>query len=265
MISSKLGGRWFCLIGPHMIDPMSSFQVKNILPMSVLGFDISLTNSSIFMLLVVAAICGVFWLATRDSGIVATKLQVVMEKLFFLVGGIVKSNAGKKGVEIFPYMIALFLFIMLGNVVGLFPFAFSYTSQICITIGMALMVFLASIIIGLINQGAGYFKRFCPSGIPGYLVPFFIIIELLSFLFRPISLGIRLFANMVSGHIMIEVIAGFAASIAGVAVFSYFSAVPVAVNVALNLFKFVVCMLQAYVFVVLSCMYLSESLEPQAH
>ena len=152
-----------------MIDPMSSFQVKNILPMSVLGFDISLTNSSIFMLLVVAAICGVFWLATRDSGIVPTKLQVVMEKLFFLVGGIVKSNAGKKGVEIFPYMIALFLFIMLGNVVGLFPFAFSYTSQICITIGMALMVFFASIIIGLINQGTGYFKRFCPSGIPGYL------------------------------------------------------------------------------------------------
>ncbi|MBQ3944052.1 MAG: F0F1 ATP synthase subunit A, partial [Alphaproteobacteria bacterium] len=230
-----------------------------------LGFDISITNSAIFMFLVVALICGVFWVATKDRGIIPTKLQVVVEKMFFLVGGIVKSNAGKRGIEIFPYMIALFLFIMLGNIIGLFPFAFSYTSQLCITIGMALIVFFASIIVGIMNQGMGYFRRFCPSGIPGYLVPFFIIIELLSFLFRPISLGIRLFANMVSGHIMIEVIAGFAASIASIAVFSYFSAVPVAVNVALNLFKFVVCMLQAYVFVVLSCMYLSESLEPQAH
>lgn len=248
-----------------MIDPMISFQVKNVLPMSVLGFDISITNSAIFMFLVVALICGVFWVATKDRGIIPTKLQVVVEKMFFLVGGIVKSNAGKRGIEIFPYMIALFLFIMLGNIIGLFPFAFSYTSQLCITIGMALIVFFASIIVGIMNQGMGYFRRFCPSGIPGYLVPFFIIIELLSFLFRPISLGIRLFANMVSGHIMIEVIAGFAASIASIAVFSYFSAVPVAVNVALNLFKFVVCMLQAYVFVVLSCMYLSESLEPQAH
>ena len=248
-----------------MIDPMTSFQVKNILPMNIFGLDISITNSSIFMFLVVVAICCIFWLATRNRGIVPTKSQIVVEKVFFLIGGIVKSNAGKKGVEIFPYMMALFLFIMLGNIVGLFPFAFSYTSQLCITIGMALMVFVASIIVGISNQGIAYFKRFCPSGIPGYLVPVFIVIELLSFLFRPISLGIRLFANMVSGHIMIEVIAGFAASIASIAVFSYFAVVPVAVNVALNLFKFVVCMLQAYVFVVLSCMYLSESLEPQTH
>ena len=168
-----------------------------------------------------------------------------------------KSNVGKKGIELFHYMMTLFLFIMIGNVVGLFPFAFSYTSQLCITIGMASIIFVASIIICLINQKMTYFRRFCPSGIPGYLIPFFVIIEFLSFMFRPLSLGIRLFVNMVSGHIMIEVIAGFAASIASVAVFSYFSAVPVAVNVELNLFN--VCMLQAYVFVVLSCMYLSES------
>ncbi len=248
-----------------MIDPMASFLVKNILPMNLFGLDISITNSSIFMFLVVATICCIFWLATKNREIVPTKLQVVVEKLFFFIGGIVKSNAGKKGVEIFPYMMALFLFIMLGNIAGLFPFAFSYTSQLCITIGMSLVVFISSIIVGIMNQKMAYFKRFCPAGIPGYLVPIFIVIELLSFLFRPISLGIRLFANMVSGHIMIEVIAGFAASIASIAVFSYFSVVPVAVDVALSLFKFVVCMLQAYVFVVLSCMYLSESLEPQTH
>ncbi len=248
-----------------MIDPMSSFEVKNIIPISIFGIDISVTNSSIFMLLVVAMICSIFWFATRNRDVIPTKLQVVVEKLFFFIGGIVKSNAGTKGIMIFPYMMTLFLFIMIGNIVGLFPFAFSYTSQLCITLGMALMVFIASIVVGFLNQGITYLRRFCPGGIPGYLIPFFIIIELLSFLFRPVSLGIRLFANMVSGHIMIEVIAGFAASIASIAAFSYFSAVPVVVNIALNIFKLVVCMLQAYVFVVLSCMYLSESMESQTH
>jgi F-type H+-transporting ATPase subunit a len=126
---------------------------------------------------------------------------------------------------------------------------------------MAAAVFLSSILIGLRNQGFGYFRHFCPSGIPGYLAPFFIVIELMSFFFRPISLGIRLFANMVAGHIMIKVIAGFAVSIAGITFISYFAAIPVIINVLLNIFKLAVCMLQAYVFVVLSCMYLSESLE----
>ena len=244
---------------------MASFQVKNIVPINIFGLDISITNSSIFMFLVVLLICGFFWLGTSNRSLIPNKMQIVIEKLFFFMGGIIKSNSGKRGIELFPYMFVLFLFIMIGNIVGLFPFAFSFTSQICVTIGMALIVFVASIVIGFLNQGLGYFRRFCPSGIPGYLAPFFVVIELLSFLFRPVSLGIRLFANMVSGHIMIEVIAGFAASIASIAALSYFSVIPIAVNVLLNLFKLVVCMLQAYVFVVLSCMYLSESLEEPAH
>lgn len=217
------------------------------------------------MFLVVSIICFLFWIGTSDRGLIPGKIQIVIEKLFFFTGNIVKTNTKKRGVELFPYMISLFLFIMIGNIVGLFPFAFSFTSQLIVTIGMALMVFFASIIVGLINQGTKYFKHFCPDGIPGYLIPFFIIIELISFLFRPISLGIRLFANMVSGHIMIEVIAGFAASIASIAAVSYFAAIPIMVNVLLNLFKLVVCMLQAYVFVVLSCMYLSESLDSPTH
>ena len=244
---------------------MSSFEVKNIIPLDVFGLDISVTNSSIYMFLVVFVICLLFWIGTVDRGLVPNKIQTMIEKLFFFTGNIVKTNAGKRGIELFPYMISLFLFIMIGNVVGLFPFAFSFTSQLIVTVGIALIVFLASIVIGLINQGTKYFKHFCPDGIPGYLVPFFILIEMVSFFFRPLSLGIRLFANMVSGHIMIEVIAGFAASIASIAAVSYFAAIPIIVNVLLNIFKLVVCMLQAYVFVVLSCMYLSESLESPTH
>ena len=248
-----------------MTDPMSSFEVKNIIPINVFGFDISVTNSSLFMLLTVAFICLVLFLGTRDKGIIPTKLQTVIEKLFFFTGDIVKTNIGRKSVIFFPYMISLFLFIMIGNVVGLFPYAFSFTSQLVVTIGIATAVFIASVVIGFYTQGVRYFKHFCPEGIPTYLAPFFILIELMSFLFRPISLGIRLFANMVAGHVMIKVIAGFAVSIAGVAAFSYFAVIPILVNVLLNLFKLVVCMLQAYVFVVLSCIYLSESVEDSAH
>jgi F-type H+-transporting ATPase subunit a len=154
---------------------------------------------------------------------------------------------------------------MVGNIIGLFPFAFSFTSQLVVTIGMAVAVFISSIIVGIKSQGKKYFKHFCPDGIPGYLAPIFILIEMMSFLFRPISLGLRLFANMVAGHIMIKVMAGFAVSLAGITVMAYVSAVPVAINILLNIFKLVVCVLQAYVFVVLTCMYLAESLEETAH
>jgi F-type H+-transporting ATPase subunit a len=243
---------------------MSSFEVKNILPIDFFGFDISITNSSIFMMLTVGFICLIFWIGTMNNRLVPTKLQVIIEKLFFFIEDIVKTNIGSKWILIFPYIISLFLFIMIGNILGLFPFAFSFTSQLVVTLGMAIAVFVSSIIIGIRNQGLGYFKHFCPNGIPGYLIPFFVVIEMMSFLFRPISLGIRLFANMVAGHIMIKVISGFAVSIAGVAFVSYLAVIPVTINVLLNVFKLAVCMLQAYVFVVLSCMYLSESFKTSA-
>ena len=242
---------------------MESFEVKTLLPINIWGLDISITNSSLFMLLVVFLICIICFAGTSKASLVPSKLQIVLEKLFFFVGNIVKTNSGNTAVELFPYMMSLFLFIMLGNFLGLFPFAFSFTSQIIVTFGMAFGVFLASIVVGLIRQGFGYFRHFCPEGIPVYLMPFFILIELLSFMFRPISLGIRLFANMVSGHIMIEVIASFAVSIASIAIVSYFAVIPIIIDILLNVFKLVVCMLQAYVFVVLSCMYLSESLQVQ--
>ena len=246
-----------------MIDPMSSFEIKNIVPLRIFNFDISITNSSLFMILTVLLICVVFFIGTaRDAdSVLPNKFNVVIEGIFFFVGDILKTNLGKKGAEFFPYMISLFMFIMVGNVFGLFPFAFSFTSQIVVTLGLAVVVFLASIVIGLWRKGFGYFRHFCPNGVPLYLAPFFVVIELMSFVFRPISLGMRLFANMVAGHIMIKVIAGFAVSIAGAHTLSFCAAVPVLVNVFLNLFKLVICVLQAYVFVVLSCIYIAESVE----
>jgi F-type H+-transporting ATPase subunit a len=237
---------------------MSSFEVKTIIPIHFFGLDLSITNSSLFMLIVVGIIGVFFFLGTANKGLIPGKLQAAIESVFFFIGNIVKTNTPKKSVELFPYIISLFMFIMFGNVIGLFPFAFSFTSQLIITFGIAMAIFITSIITGVCVQGFHYFEHFCPKGIPGYLIPFFIIIELMSFLFRPISLGIRLFANMVAGHIMIEVIASFAVSIL------YIAVIPVTINILLNAFKLIVCGLQAYVFVVLSCIYLSESLEPSA-
>jgi F-type H+-transporting ATPase subunit a len=242
------------------MDPMSSFEVKNVLPMRFLDFDFSITNSSIYMAITVVLILIVFEIGTRKASLVPSKLQCITEHLYFFVTGIVKTNAGKNGIKIFPYMFALFLFIGIGNLVGLLPFAFSFTSQLIITVGMACIVFVSTIIVGLACNGLRYFSHFCPKGLPCYIIPFFIVVELISFIFRPISLGIRLFANIVSGHVMIKVIAGFATSFASVVALSGFTVVPIAFNVLLNVFKLAVCVLQAYVFVVLSSMYLAESI-----
>ena len=243
-----------------MLDPMASFEVKTIIPLHIFGFDISITNSSLYMILVVGVICVVFAIGTSKARVIPNKLQYCLEKIYYFIEDVVEHNVDANAMKVFPYILSLFLFIMIGNMVGLLPYAFSFTSQLVVTIGMAVLVFIASILIGLYNQGIRYFRHFCPDGIPGYLAPFFIVVELMSFLFRPISLGIRLFANMVSGHIMIKVIAGFAVSLADTVLLSAFSIIPVVVNVLLDMFKLVVCILQAYVFAVLSCIYLSESL-----
>ncbi|MDR1234302.1 MAG: F0F1 ATP synthase subunit A [Holosporales bacterium] len=239
---------------------MASFEVKNIIPIHFVGLDLSLTNSSLYMLFVVGVILLFFFIGTKDAGLVPSKTQCIIEKMFFFIGDIVKTNAGDNGIKLFPYMFSLFLFICLGNTIGLFPFAFSFTSQLVVTFGMACLVFISSIVVGIHCNGIRYFKHFCPDGLPGYIIPFFVIVELVSFTFRPVSLGIRLFANIVSGHVMIKIIAGFAVSFAGVTALSGFAIIPIAFNVLLNVFKLAVCVLQAYVFVVLSCMYLAESM-----
>ncbi|MDR0640252.1 MAG: F0F1 ATP synthase subunit A [Holosporales bacterium] len=243
-----------------MLDPMSSFEVKNIIPLHFLGLDLSITNSSLYMMLVVGIVLAFFSIGTKNVSLVPSKAQCIIEKMFFFMGDIVKTNAGDNGIRLFPYMFALFLFICLGNMIGLLPFAFSFTSQLVVTFGMAFIVFVSSIIIGIRCNGIHYFRHFCPSGLPSYIIPFFVIVELMSFAFRPVSLGIRLFANIVAGHVMIKIIAGFAVSFVSVAALSGFAILPIALDILLNIFKLGVCVLQAYVFVVLSCMYLAESM-----
>jgi F-type H+-transporting ATPase subunit a len=217
------------------------------------------------MIITTAIIIVCLFIGTSKSELIPNKIQVATENLFFFAGNIVKTNCGENGIVVFPYIFSILLFIMIGNLVGVLPFTFSFTTQIVVTIGMAILVFISSIIMGFIRQGKRYFRHFCPEGLPGYIVPLFVLIEVMSFLFRPVSLGLRLFANMVSGHIMIKVMASFAVSLAGISLFQFLAVMPIAINVLLNIFKMVVCVLQAYVFAVLSCMYLSESFESTKH
>lgn len=245
-----------------MVDPLASFEVRNIIPIHIFGMDISITNSSLYMLLVVALICLVCSLGTRGKSLVPGKLQFCLEKLYLFITDTVNQQIRNKSAKMFPYIFSLFLFIMLGNIIGLIPGSFSFTSQLVITMGMAFVVWISSIIVGFVVQGKHFFRHFCPDGMPSYIAPFFVLVEIMSFCFRPVSLGIRLFANMLSGHIMIEVMASFAVSLAGIFMFDPASVIPVIANVFLNVFKLVVCVLQAYVFSVLSCIYMAESLEP---
>ena len=244
-----------------MIDPLASFKVYNIIPIHILGLDLSITNSSLYMLLVVGCICTICTLGVKSDSIIPSKWHYCLEKFYFFITNIVKQQIPSRATKVFPFIFALFLFIALGNIIGLVPGAFSFTTQLIVTMGMAFIIWVSSIVIGFFVQGKHFFKHFCPDGIPVYIAPFFIIVEIMSFCFRPISLGIRLFANMLSGHIMIEVMASFAVALAGHYVIDSAGTIPVLVNVFLNVFKLLVCILQAYVFSVLACIYLGEALE----
>ena len=234
-------------------------DIRVLLPLKIFGIDISLTNSACAMLIVTTIVACVLLFCTRKLEIKPTKAQFLIEKLFYFIGSIVGTKLKNQSVTFFPYILALFLFILFGNIFGLFPFAFSFTSQLLVTISMASIVFITSVVLGLANYGIGYFRHFCPSGLPVYIRPLFVVIELMSFLFRPVSLGTRLFANMFSGHIMLGIIAGFAVTMSSIPLLSSVAIVPIAINVLLDIFKLIVCVLQSYVFIVLSCEYLAES------
>jgi F-type H+-transporting ATPase subunit a len=248
------------------MDLMSSFEVKSVIPLELFGLDLSITNSALFMICTVFVVLGFFFAGTSNPKIVPGRAQIVVEKIIEFVYGIIRTESKEIRMALLPYMCSLFLFLALGNVIGLVPFAFSFTSQLITTLGLALTVFVASIIVGVCRNGLNYFRHFCPEGIPIYIVPLFVVIEMASFMFRPISLGIRLFANIISGHLIIKVLAGFAVALVGTAtIASALVVVPVAVDILLNIFKFAICILQAYVFVVLTCIYLTESIKVTSH
>lgn len=242
------------------IDALGQFKLTT--GLGGLGRVSEFTNSNEMMLLAAVIVVALFVVALRHRALVPGRLQGLAELTYEFVNQMVLDTIGPEGVRFFPFVFTLFAFILLGNVLGLFPYFFAFTSHIAITGALAIFVFLLSTAVGFWYHGIGFLKFFSPPGVPVWLLPLLIPIEIVSYASRPISLSVRLFANMTAGHVMWEVFAGFMLLLVGSmgAVGVVASIIPLGLNIALTALEFLVAVLQAYVFAVLTCLYLHDAI-----
>jgi F-type H+-transporting ATPase subunit a len=247
-----------------MDDPIHQFEIVEYFTLGRIGgHEIAFTNSALFMLIAVAGISLLLIGGTRERALVPGRLQSVAEMSYEFVADMIRSTAGSEGMRFFPFVFSLFMFVLFINLIGLIPYSFTVTSHIVITASLALMVFFTVIGYGLWKNGLGFLKLFVPSGIPIYILPLVSMIEVMSFLSRPLSHSVRLFANMLAGHITLKVFAGFIGLLGAWGVLGYAGAVlPLALTVALTALELLVAVLQAYVFAILTCIYLNDAIHP---
>jgi len=244
-------------------DPISQFAIKEYIPLAIDGVNISFTNSSLFMVATTVLTTGLFLWSTSGRGLVPSRAQSFAEMTYEFVAGMLRDAAGSEGMKFFPLVFTLFLFILMANMLGMFPYFFTVTSHVIITVALALLVFGTVLLVGLFKHGLGFFKLFVPSGVPMAIMPAVVLIEVISFLSRPLSHSIRLFANMLAGHITLKVFAGFVVSLGAYGVVGVAGAIlPMLMTIGLTALEFLVAFLQAYVFTMLTCMYLNDALHP---
>jgi F-type H+-transporting ATPase subunit a len=254
-------------------DPIHQFQIAPVevneapLAFSLGGWDATFTNASLFMVAGVGLAGWFMASAMKPAAMVPGRAQVVAESAYSFIHGMVRDAAGEEGVKkFFPFVFTLFLWIFAANMLGMFPYFFTPTSQIIVTATMALMVFLTVIVVGFAKNGLKFFKLFVPSGVPWYILWFVVIIEIISFFSRPLSHAVRLWANILAGHLVLKVFAGFVPMLAAAgAVGIAGSILPLGMTVALYALEFLVAFLQAYVFALLTCIYLNDALHPGHH
>lgn len=238
-----------------MANPLHQFEIKTLAPIEIGGLNASLTNAGAFMLLTVAAVTIFITLGMRERALVPGRWQSLAEMSYEFIAGMIRDNVGTEGRRYFAFIFSLFMFVLFANLLGLIPYAFTFTSHIIVTFAMALFVFLGVTVIGFVRHGLHFLHFFVPQGVPAWMTPFLVLIEVLSYLSRPFSLSIRLFANMMAGHTMMKVFAGFVVPL-GI----WGGWAPLGVDVLLTAFEFLVAFLQAYVFTVLTCLYLNDSI-----
>lgn len=236
------------------LHPLAQFTVERILPLRVGQIDVSFTNAALMMAIIVCLITALIVFGTRRASLVPGRLQSVAEISYEFVADMVESNVGPEGLPYFPFVFSLFMFILFSNLLGLIPYSFTVTGQIIVTFALALTVFIGVTIIGFIKHGLHFLRFFVPEGVPIVLLVILVPIEVLSYFIRPFTLSIRLFANMLAGHTMLGIFAGFAAIIGIFAIF------PIAIDVVLLALELLVATLQAYVFAILSCLYLNDAI-----
>ena len=237
-----------------MASPVEQFKLKSLVPFELGGVDLSYTTSSLWMTITVVCVTAFLTLSMRGGRLVPGRWQSMAEMSYEFIANMIRENVGAEGRKYFPFIFTLFMFILVGNLVGMIPFAYTFTSQIIVTFAMAATIFMGVTVIGLVRHGLHFFSLFVPSGTPLILAPLLIPIEVISYFVRPVSLSVRLFANMMAGHTMMKVFGGFTVllGVLGVA--------PIILLVALTGFEIMVAVLQAYVFTVLTCLYLNDAI-----
>lgn len=237
-----------------MASPVEQFKLKSLVPFELGGVDLSYTTSSLWMTITVVCVTAFLTLSMRGGRLVPGRWQSMAEMSYEFIANMIRENVGAEGRKYFPFIFTLFMFILVGNLVGMIPFAYTFTSQIIVTFAMAATIFIGVTMIGLVRHGLHFFSLFVPSGTPLILAPLLIPIEVISYFVRPVSLSVRLFANMMAGHTMMKVFGGFTVllGVLGVA--------PIILLVALTGFEIMVAVLQAYVFTVLTCLYLNDAI-----
>ena len=234
---------------------MEQFQIEPLVSLHIGNTDISYTNSALFMTLAVVLTAVLFWAATRHRTMVPGRLQATAEMLYEFVAGMVKDNTGQEGMKYFPFVFTLFIFILFGNILGLMPYGFTFTSHIIVTAAMAVFIFLAVTAIGFWRHGLHFFSLFVPPGAPLGIAIILAPLELFSYLIRPLSMSLRLFANMLAGHVLLKVLAGFIISLGVI-----FGFIPFMAVFAVTLLEIMVAVIQAYVFALLTCLYLNDAI-----
>ena len=245
------------------MDPLHQFQINPILRIAVEGYDVSFSNSALAMMAVVGLAYALIHYGTKNPAIVPGRLQAAAEFFYEFVANMLRENGGQHARPYFPLVFSIFMFVLFGNLLGMIPYAFTFTSHIVVTFAMAIGVFLFVTALALMKHGLHFFSFFLPHGTPLWLSPILVPVEVISYCMRPISLSVRLFANMMGGHIMLKVFAGFIVMLLGSLGFvgALLSVLPFALIVVLIAFEFLVAALQAYIFSILTCLYIHDALE----
>jgi F-type H+-transporting ATPase subunit a len=247
-------------------DPIHQFQITKLFTIGHIGGqEIAFTNSSAYMFLAVAIISLLMIGGSARRQLVPGRIQSLAELLYEFVAGMIRSSVGQEGMRFFPLVFSLFTFILISNVVGIIPYQFTVASHLIVTAAMALLVFFIVLFYGLYRNGLKFFKLFVVSGVPIYILPLVVVIEVISFFFvRPVSHALRLFANMLAGHIALKVFASFVGMLGAFGLLGWIGAVlPLGLTVALTALELLVACLQAYVFAILTCIYLNDAIHPR--
>jgi len=243
------------------LHPLDQFKIEPLIPIHIGGVDASFTNSALLMCITVALASLIVIWGSRGRALVPTRWQSLAEMSYEFIAGMIDDNVGHEGRDYFPFVFTLFMFILIGNLLGLIPYGYTFTGQIIVTFAMAAVVFIGVTIIGIAKHGWHFLSFFVPHGVPVVLLLLLVPIEVLSYIIRPFTLSIRLFANMMAGHTMLAIFAGFVAPLLLAAgAIKAFAVVPLGVDILLIFLELLVAALQAYVFTILTCLYLRDAI-----